>query len=51
MKLEIVKEMFEFLIRKKKFWLIPIIVILLLMGVIIVLTEGSAIAPFIYTLF
>ncbi len=51
MKLEIVKEIFEFLIKKKKFWLIPIIVILLLIGIIIVITEGSAIAPFIYTLF
>ena len=51
MKLEIVKEVFEFLLKKKKYWLIPIIIILLLIGVIIVLTEGSAIAPFIYTLF
>ena len=51
MKLEIIKEIFEFLIKKKKFWLIPIIIILLLIGVIIVATEGSAIAPFIYTLF
>jgi len=51
MKLEIIKEIFEFLIKKKKFWLIPIIIILLLIGVIIVVTEGSAIAPFIYTLF
>jgi len=51
MKLEIIKEIFEFLIKKKKFWLIPIIIILLLIGVIIVVTEGTAIAPFIYTLF
>jgi competence protein ComGC len=51
MKLEIIKEIFEFLIKKKKFWLIPIIIILLLIGLIIVITEGSAIAPFIYTLF
>ncbi len=51
MKLEIIKEIFEFLIKKKKFWLIPIIIILLLIGIIIVVTEGSAIAPFIYTLF
>ena len=51
MKLEIIKEIFEFLIKKKKFWLIPIIIILLLIGVLIVVTEGTAIAPFIYTLF
>jgi len=51
MKLEIIKEIFEFLLKKKKYWLIPIIIILLLIGVIIVVTEGSAIAPFIYTLF
>jgi len=51
MKLEIVKEMFEFLLKKKKYWLIPIIIILLLIGLLIVLSEGSAIAPFIYTMF
>ncbi|MEN8221938.1 MAG: DUF5989 family protein [Acidobacteriota bacterium] len=51
MKLEIIKEIFEFLIKRKKYWLIPVVVILLLIGVIIALTEGSAIAPFIYTLF
>ena len=51
MKLEIVKEMFEFLLKRKKYWLIPIIIILLLIGLLIVLSEGSAIAPFIYTMF
>jgi len=51
MKASILKEVFEFLWRKKKFWLIPVIVILLLVGFLIILTEGSAIAPFIYTLF
>ena len=51
MKASILKEVFEFLIKRKKFWLIPIIVILLLVGFFIILTEGSAIAPFIYTLF
>ncbi|MCJ7587591.1 MAG: DUF5989 family protein, partial [Candidatus Aminicenantes bacterium] len=35
----------------KKYWLIPVIVVLLLVGVLLFLTEGSAIAPFIYTLF
>jgi len=51
MKFKILKEIFEFLLEKKKYWLIPIIIILLLIGILIVLTEGSAIAPFIYTLF
>lgn len=51
MKLEILKEMFEFLLKRKKYWLIPIIIVLLLIGILIVLSEGSAIAPFIYTLF
>ncbi|MCD4698505.1 MAG: DUF5989 family protein [Bacteroidales bacterium] len=36
---------------RKKFWLLPLIIILLLFGVLIVFTSGSAIAPFIYTLF
>ena len=37
--------------ERKKFWLAPIIVVLLLLGVLIVLAEGTAVAPFIYTLF
>ncbi len=51
MKLQIIKELFEFLGKNKKLWLLPIIIILLLLGLLIILTEGSAIAPFIYTLF
>jgi hypothetical protein len=51
MKLQILKEVFEFLLEKKKYWVIPIIIILVLIGVLVVLSEGSAIAPFIYTLF
>tara|TARA_B100000886_G_scaffold333338_1_gene287222 strand:+ start:48350 stop:48499 length:150 start_codon:yes stop_codon:yes gene_type:complete len=45
------KEFFEFLLIRKKFWLYPIIIILLVFGGLIVLTQGSAVAPFIYTLF
>jgi hypothetical protein len=37
--------------ERKKFWLLPIILVLLLFGALLVLTEGSAVAPFIYTLF
>ena len=44
-------EFLEFLKERKKWWLAPIILFLLLFGTLIVLTEGTAIAPFIYTLF
>ncbi len=50
-KLSIVKEFWDFLNTRKKWWLTPIILFLVLLGVLIVLTEGSALAPFIYTLF
>ena len=44
-------EFWEFLRERKKFWLLPIIFVLLLMGGLIVLSQGSAVAPFVYTLF
>ena len=50
-KLSIISEFWEFLKVRKKFWLTPIVFFLLLFGVLIVLTEGTAIAPFIYALF
>ena len=50
-KIAIIREYWEFLKVRKKWWLKPIVVMLLLLGALIVLTEGSAIAPFIYTLF
>jgi len=46
-----IKELWAFLKARKKFWLAPIIAIMLLLGALIVLAQGSAIAPFIYTLF
>jgi len=49
--MEFLGDLWSFLKVRKKFWLLPIIVVLLLFGVLIVLTSGSAIAPFIYTLF
>lgn len=49
--MEFLKDLWGFLKTRKKFWLLPLIIILLLFGVLIVLTSGSAIAPFIYTLF
>ena len=49
--MEFIKEIWGFLRERKKFWLLPVILILLVFGVLTVLTAGSAIAPFIYTLF
>jgi hypothetical protein len=49
--MEFIKDLWGFLRVRKKFWLLPIIVVLLVFGVLIVVTAGSAIAPFIYTLF
>lgn len=49
--MEFLKDLWGFLKVRKKFWLLPIILTLLLFGALIVLTGGSAIAPFIYTLF
>ena len=50
-KFSIILEFLDFLKTRKKWWLGPIVLIMLLMGLLIVLTEGSAVAPFIYTLF
>ena len=44
-------ELWEFLKVRKKIWLLPIILVMLLLGVLIVLAQGSAVAPFVYTLF
>jgi len=48
---EFVVELWAFMRERKKFWMLPIIVVLLLLGSLIVFTQGSAVAPFIYTLF
>jgi hypothetical protein len=48
---ELLMDLWGFMKARKKFWLAPIILALLLLGVLIVLSQGSAIAPFIYTLF
>jgi len=45
------KELWSFMRVRKKFWLVPVILIMLLLGVLIVLAQGSAVTPFIYTLF
>ena len=48
---ELIKDFFGFLSERKKYWLAPIIFVLLLLGALIVLASGSAVAPFIYTIF
>ena len=45
------KEFWEFLKVRKKYWLIPVLVVLLFFGALIILSQGSAVAPFIYTIF
>lgn len=50
-RLTILREFCQFLVREKKYWLVPIVVILVLLGVLVVVTAQSALAPFIYTLF
>ena len=49
--MDFLKEFLEFLKIRKKYWLLPIILVLLVFGGLIVLTQGSAVAPFIYTIF
>jgi Family of unknown function (DUF5989) len=46
-----IAELWEFLRARKKFWLMPIVIMTLIFGGLIILTKGSAVAPFIYTLF
>jgi hypothetical protein len=49
--IELIKDLWGFMKTRKKFWLAPIIVVMLLLGTLIVLSQGSVVAPFIYTLF
>ena len=49
--IEFIKDLWDFMRDRKKFWLAPIIIVLVLLGVLIVVAQGSAVAPFIYTLF
>ncbi len=50
-KMSLLNEFWEFLKVRKRFWLAPIFIVLALMGFLLILTESSAVAPFIYTLF
>jgi hypothetical protein len=49
--LDLLKDLWAFMRERKKFWLAPIILVMLLLGALIVFAQGSALAPFIYTLF
>ena len=49
--LELIRDLWGFMRERKKFWLGPIVIVMVLLGALIVLAQGSAIAPFIYTLF
>jgi hypothetical protein len=49
--MDLIADLWGFMRERKKFWMAPIIVVMLLLGALIVLSQGSAVAPFIYTLF
>jgi|TARA_B100001146_G_scaffold46467_1_gene39984 hypothetical protein len=49
--IDFLKEFLEFLKVRKKYWLLPIFIVLALFGILIVLSQGSVVAPFIYTIF
>jgi len=49
--LELMKDLWGFMRERKKFWLAPVIVVMLALGALLVFAQGSAVAPFIYTLF
>jgi hypothetical protein len=50
-KARVVREFWQFLMQEKKYWLVPIVVVFTLIGLLIVVSQSSAVAPFIYTLF
>ncbi len=49
--LDLLSDLWAFMRERKKFWLVPIVAVLLLLGGLLVIAQGSALAPFIYTLF
>lgn len=49
--LDFLSELFQYMRQRKKYWLVPLILVLVILGGILVLAQGSAVAPFIYTLF
>lgn len=51
MRISIVKDLIDFIVNRKKYWMIPIIIVLVLFALLFALAEGTAMAPFIYTIF
>ena len=49
--MDLLRDLWDFMRERKKFWLAPILIILLVFGMLMVLTQGSVVAPFVYTLF
>ena len=49
--MDFLKDLLQFFMQRKKFWLLPLVLVLLLFGVLVVMTSGSAIAPFSYSVF
>lgn len=49
--IDFIKEFYSFLVERKKYWLIPLVLILLLLSLLVVLSQGTALAPFIYSIF
>lgn len=49
--MSLLKELWAFMRARKKYWLLPILVMMVILGLLIVMAQGSAVAPFIYTLF
>ena len=49
--LDLIRDLWGFMRVRKKFWLAPVFIVMLLLGALIVLTQGTAVAPFVYTLF
>ncbi|MDD5210530.1 MAG: DUF5989 family protein [Elusimicrobiales bacterium] len=49
--MEMIKDLWKFLRARKKWWLLPVILVLLVVGALLVLTSGTAVAPFVYTFF
>jgi hypothetical protein len=49
--MEFIKDLYQFLMERKKWWLVPIIIFLVMLGLLLVLAESSAVAPFIYPVF
>ena len=50
-KFKTIKDIFRFIFERRQYWMLPLVVVLVVLGLLIVFTQGSALAPFIYTIF